>query len=258
MGVLVVVLVTAFIMLGRWQLDRLEQRRERNSAVVAHENDEVQHYSDVMNKTIEEGDQWFTVTATGTFEPQQFQVRYRTHDNAYGTEVVGVLTTVEGDHLLVDRGFLARESGQPDGEMPPIMTGEVTITGYVHRNEYGDENAQTPHGDQVRLINSDSLGEALGMELVNGYVILIESDPADTGGLIPLGTPELTEGSHFSYALQWFSFAAIAVGGLVVLIRADIRDRKKAKRKAAEAAGSPESPVDTPDAVDASGQVGGL
>lgn len=236
MGVLVVVLVTAFIMLGRWQLDRLEQRRERNSTVVAHENDTAQPYDEVMNKVIQDGDQWFKVTATGTYEPQQFQVRYRSLNGNYGSEIVGVLTTDEGDHLLVDRGFLQRDPGHPDGQMPAPMTGKVTVTGYVHRNENGDSTAVDPHGDQVRLINSDALGSALGKDLINGYIILIDSVPADTGGLTPVGTPELTEGSHFSYALQWFSFAAVAVIGLIVLIRADIRDRRKEKLRAEKAA----------------------
>jgi cytochrome oxidase assembly protein ShyY1 len=119
--------------------------------------------------------------------------------------------------------------------MPPVMTGEVTVTGYVRRNDRGDENAMTPHESQVRLINSDALGAALGANLVNGYVSLIESSPADPSGLTPIGVPNLNEGSHFSYALQWFSFSVIAVVGLAVLIRADLRDRRKAREKAAKA-----------------------
>lgn len=38
---------------------------------------------------------------------------------------------------------------------------------------------------------------------------------------IPVPPPELEDGPHLAYAIQWFSFAAIAlVGGLVVLFRA--------------------------------------
>lgn len=233
MGLLVVVLVVTFVNLGRWQLDRLEQRRDRNSAVVAHEHEPVRPYAEVMTGVVEDDDQWYRVTATGTYEPEQFQVRYRSLDGAYGSEIVGVLRTDDGNLLLVNRGFLPREAGYPDGEMPPVMTGEVAVTGYVRRNDRGDENAMTPHENQVRLINSDVLGAALGATLVNGYVSLIESTPADPSGLTPIGVPTLNEGSHFSYALQWFSFSVIAVAGLGVLIRADIRDRRKARAKAA-------------------------
>ncbi len=231
MGVLVVVLVVTFVNLGRWQLDRLEQRRDRNSTVVAHENEPVRPYGEVMNRVIGDDEQWYRVTATGTYAPEQFQVRYRSLDGAYGSEIVGVLRTDDGNLLLVNRGFLPRQAGYPDGEMPPVMTGEVTVTGYVRRNDRGDENAMTPHESQVRLINSEALGRSLGAEVVDGYVSLIESSPADPSGLTPLGVPNLNEGSHFSYALQWFSFSVIAIVGLVVLIRADIRDRRKARAK---------------------------
>lgn len=245
MGVLVAVLIVTFVELGQWQLRRLEERRERNETVVAHENQPVQPYTAVMGGVIDDDDQWYRVSATGQFEPEQFQVRYRSLNGAYGTEVIGVLATDQGDHLLVNRGFLTREPGQPDGEMPPVMTGTVTVTGYVRRNDRGDENAMTPHEGQIRLVNSEVLGQALGVELVNGFIARIESTPADTSALIPVPPPELNEGSHFSYALQWFSFSVIAVVGLIVLIRADIRDRKKAKAKAARvASGRDDAPPD--------------
>ena len=64
--------------------------------------------------------------------------------------------------------------------------------------------------------------------------------PPATDGLVPVDPPELTEGNHFSYALQWFSFAIIAGVGLVVLIRSDLRDRRRAA-KAAESAPAPDA-----------------
>ena len=42
-------------------------------------------YAEVMTGVIEDGDQWYRVTATGTYEPEQFQVRYRTLDRKYWT-----------------------------------------------------------------------------------------------------------------------------------------------------------------------------
>ena len=35
--------------------------------------------------------------------------------------------------------------------------------------------------------------------------------------------PELSEGSHLSYAVQWFSFAAIALIGMGILLVRDLR-----------------------------------
>lgn len=236
MGLLVAVLVVVFIQLGEWQLRRLDERRDSNAAVKAHESLPTRDYSEVMTRTITDQDQWYRVTATGTYTGEQFQVRYRSLDGAYGSEAVAVLRTDKGDNLLVNRGFLTREPGHPDGELPPTVSGTVTVTGYVRRNDRGDENAMTPHGNQIRLLNSDAIAASLGEEVVNGYVSLIESAPADTTALKQLPAPDLLdEGPHLSYAMQWFAFTVIAVIGLGVLIRADIRDRRRARAKAAEA-----------------------
>lgn len=236
LGVLGAILATAFVLLGNWQLSRLEERRELNESVIAHESLPVQPYGDVMNRVIEDNDQWYRVTATGTYLPEQFQVRYRSNNDALGSEVVAVLATDQGDHLLVDRGFLVRQAGQPDGQIPAAASGEVTVTGYVRRNERGSENALTPHEHYVRLISSEKIGEALGKDLVNGYISLLESSPAENPDLVPLARPDLSEGPHLSYALQWFAFTIIGVVGIGVLVRADLRDRRKAREKAAAGA----------------------
>ncbi|MDO5677979.1 MAG: SURF1 family protein [Propionibacteriaceae bacterium] len=227
-----IMLAITFVQLGRWQLDRLDQRRDRNANVVAHESEPVRPYQELMNREIGDQDQWYRVSATGEYLPQQFQVRYRSLDGAYGSEVLGVLKTDEGEHLLVNRGFLPRQGAAPTAELPPTLPGTVSIVGFVQRNQQGDDVAMTPHEGQLRLINSESIGASMGIELVNGYVSVLESTPADSSELTPLGRPSLDEGSHFSYALQWFAFTVIGVIGLVVLIRGDIRDRKKARKKA--------------------------
>ncbi|MHA6512164.1 SURF1 family cytochrome oxidase biogenesis protein [Tessaracoccus sp. Z1128] len=227
MGVFAAILATVFVMLGQWQLRRLDERRANNAVVEAHRDLPVAHYTEVMTGPITDADQWYRVTATGSYEPEQFQVRYRSLDGAYGSEAVAVLRTNEGDLLLVNRGFLVRQPGYPDGVLPAPPPGEVTVTGFVRRNERGDEGAMTPHEDQIRLISSDALGAAMGEDLVDGYVALIESTPAETDVLRTLAEPDLNEGPHLSYALQWFAFTVIGVVGMVVLVRADLRDRRR-------------------------------
>lgn len=229
------VLATAFVLLGRWQLDRLEERRAGNDTIVAHRELPVVPYQERMNDVITDADQWYRVTATGTYGPQQFQLRYRSLNGAYGSEIFGVLQTEHGN-VLVDRGFLPRQPGFPDGAMPDAPDGEVTVTGYVRRNMRGDDNSKTPHEGQLRTIDSDFVGRSLGIDIANGYIQLIESDPPETSELTPLGEPQLTEGNHLSYALQWFAFTVIGVIGMGVLIRSDIRDRKKAAAKKEAAA----------------------
>lgn len=252
--VVVVCLVVAFINLGQWQLRRLDERRGDNATVIAHEDAPVVDYTAAFTHPITDDDQWQRVTVTGTFDAsRQLVARYRSYDGETGYEVVVPLHASDGRTVLVDRGFAIRPAGQdfPSAVAAP-PTGTVTVLGYVRRNEQGPTNAMTPASGSVMLINSEAIGAAQQIDLVNGYISAIEMTPAQTGYTV-VGPPELNEGPHLSYALQWFTFSLIALGGLVVFIRNDVRDRKKAEARAARAAAAAAAPPD-PDGESAPGE----
>ncbi len=234
---LVVVLGVAFVNLGEWQLQRLDERRDKNATVVAHEGAGVLPYGQVFTREIVEADQWQQVTVTGVFDTDpshQLVVRYRSNGGATGWEIVVPLRASDGRTVLIDRGFVERRPGTDfpaSAGAPPA--GQVTVVGYVRRNENGGE-ATIPAQGTIRLINSDDIGRAFGESLVNGYIGVTEMTPAQSG-YAPVAPPSLDEGPHLSYALQWFSFTLIAATGLVVFIRNDIRDARKARAKAAAA-----------------------
>jgi cytochrome oxidase assembly protein ShyY1 len=222
------VLGVVFINLGEWQLDRLEQRRARNAATVTNEQRPVRPVAEVFTKPITDADQWQRVEAVGTFlADQQFLVRYRSNGGEKGYEVVTPLRTTAGV-VLVDRGFVATGAGvRIPATPPPPPAGEVRVVGHVRRNEEGRRSAVTPVDGQLRLINSDAIGAALGYPVLNGYLGLIEVTPPQSGGLVPIELPEIDEGPHFWYAMQWFAFTGIAVAGIVVFVRADLRARRE-------------------------------
>lgn len=225
LGVFVVGLVVAFVNLGYWQLDRLEQRRERNDTVTMHENSPILEWDEVFGPVITDADQWQRVRVTGTFDgTHQFIARYRTNAGRSGYEVLTPLRTTDGRYLLVDRGFGVRPTGEDFPTVaPPAPTGEVSILGHVRRNEQGTEEATDPADGQVRLVNSAEIATALPYPLLDGYLSVLEITPAQPGGLAPVQPPERTEGNHLSYAVQWFMFSAIAGVGLVLLIRSDLK-----------------------------------
>lgn len=237
LAVFVVALGFTFVSLGNWQLDRLDQRRDRNANVVAHEQAKTIPFEQAFRNTITESDQWQRVEVTGTFvADKQLQVRYRSLGEETGWELLTPLQTVSGQTVLVDRGFIARPPAEDFPKIyPEPPSGEVKLIGYVRRNEQGKPNATTVTQNTVRLINSEAIEPWLGRPLVNGYISALTVEPKQPGNLKPITPPPLDEGPHLSYALQWFAFAAIAGFGLVVLIRNDIRDAKKAKARAAKA-----------------------
>ena len=234
--VFVAVLGVAFVSLGNWQLDRLAQRKERNATTIANEQKPVQPYEQVFTHPITDADQWQRVEARGTFDAEhQFVVRYRSNGGADSYEVVTPLRTASGA-VLVDRGFILLERGtRIPSVAPPPPTGEVTVVGHVRRNERGRRAATTPAGNQLRLINSDAIAATLPYEIESGYIGLLTVQPEQQGGFQPIQLPDLSEGPHFWYAVQWFMFTAIGVAGIVVFIRGDLRARREEREDAAEA-----------------------
>jgi len=238
----VAILGVVFVNLGAWQLDRLAQRKARNATTVANENAPVRPYADVFNRPILDADQWQRVEARGTFDPDhQFLLRYRSSGDAEGYEVVTPLRTATGN-VLVDRGLIQVQGTAIPDAAPPPPAGEVTLTGHVRRNEEGRRAAVTPVNGQMRLINSDAIAPTLPYPIANGYIGLLTITPAQDGGFQPIALPEISDGPHFWYAVQWFMFTGIGIAGIIVFIRGDLRERRE---KLTEA----EVPVETPAAV---------
>ena len=234
---------TVFVNLGQWQLDRLAQRQARNEATVANEKQPVRPYAEVFDHPIGDADQWQRVQARGTFDAErQFVVRYRSAGDLDGYEVVTPLRTSSGT-VLVDRGLIPLPRGTRIPSVAPAPpTGVVTVVGHVRRNEQGRASATVPVDGQVRLVNSTALGAALGEPVADGYIGALSVDPGQDGGFRPVPLPEISDGPHFWYAVQWFMFTGIGVAGIVVFIRGDLRERRarlQGKRRERE-------PVETP------------
>ena len=234
--IFVAVLGVVFVAMGEWQLDRLAQRRERNATTIANDQSPVRPYEQVFTHPITDADQWQRVEARGTFDADhQFIVRYRSNGNLDGYEVVTPLHTASGI-VLVDRGFIPVPQGaQIPSAAPAPPTGEVTVVGHVRRNEKGRRAAITPVDNQMRLINSDAIATTLPYPIKSGYIGLLAVQPEQAGSFQPIRLPDLSEGPHFWYAVQWFMFTAIGVAGIVVFIRADLRARREERETAAEA-----------------------
>jgi cytochrome oxidase assembly protein ShyY1 len=230
----VAALGVVFVNLGGWQLDRLAQRKAHNATTLTNEARPIVPFTSVFTRPILDADQWQRVEARGTFDADhQFVVRYRSDGDTQGYEVVTPLRTDAGV-LLVDRGLVSvGQRSEIPTTAPPPPAGVVTLTGHVRRNEQGRRNAMTPVNGQMRLINSDTIAATLPYPVLNGYVGLLTVDPPQPSDLRPISLPDLSNGPHFWYAVQWFMFAGIGIAGIVVFIRGDLRARREEEVEAA-------------------------
>lgn len=226
----VVVILLSWLawVLGQWQFDRLEDRRDRNAVIETNERREPVDASEVMSVggSVEPDQEWRVVRATGVYVPEDtVYVRYRTHRSKSGVEVIVPLQLDNGATLLVDRGWWpTMNRGEVPEDVPEPPSGEVEVVGRLRADATGDAIKVT--NSSTRAVSSLEIGRATGRDTLGGFVELVEESPEPAQPLTLPEEPELDEGPHFFYGLQWWFFGALAIFGFFYLLYDEWRDRR--------------------------------
>jgi cytochrome oxidase assembly protein ShyY1 len=247
---LVAFVIVLMVNLGFWQLRRLDERKAFNAEVTSRVDLPPQPLDDVL---VTGGDpdalEWRSVTATGTYLPdEQFVVVNRSQGGLAGNMVVTPMALADGRILLVERGF--EPLGQGLGTSAPAPSGSVEVLGRLRPSEtrYTGQLSDTSSGEltEAQRVDIPRLTAQLPGPPVPMYLELTASRPAEAGPYPqPVTLPELTEGPHLSYAVQWFIFSIAVVVGWVLAVRKSIRTRRVAGRPPVVDA-SPEAVSATP------------
>jgi surfeit locus 1 family protein len=215
------------VRLGIWQLHRLASKRAFNAAVVAGTSASPAPVETVAGRGTAAA--YRRADATGRYDPAR-EILFYGRSNANGDPGSDVLTPLrldDGDAVLVDRGWIPFDPNQPlpVPGAPAAPRGTVSVTGVLFPPDSSSPPAEgTAPVTIVRRVNLAQIGAQLPYRLLPYYLVLQEQEPAQPAGLpSPPPAPELTEGPHLSYAIQWFSFAAIAILGYGLLLRRDLR-----------------------------------
>jgi len=229
----VVLLAYACLLLGRWQWHRLEDKKAGNAIIRANEDAAPLPADQVLRHGVDPPDdaQYAVVSATGTYDASKTViVRYQTRDGNPGVDVVVPLMTASGTALLVDRGWFATSNqGFTDASrVPAPPTGRVSITGWVRQNAGGSStevvNAST------RAVSSTAIEPAIGVPTYGGFVQLLTESPEPATPLTRADPPDLSNGPHFFYALQWWFFGILALFGYGYLAWEELTGRAAQRR----------------------------
>lgn len=115
-----------------------------------------------------------------------------------------------------------------DGVEPP--SGEVRVVGYVQPTQvkdgwFGVTDPSDGTLAELSRVDVGRLAKQYG-ELQPFWVQLRGQDPASaTNPMTAVPLPPDDEGPHRGYAVQWFIFAVIAVGGYPLILRRVARNR---------------------------------
>lgn len=240
----IVLLVAAFVMinLGFWQLRRLHQRLERNSAIRARMDapavplaTALADYDFTVPLGAADSAAYRHVRVTGRYDPSdEVLLRSRSLGGHPGFHVLTPLELSSGRALLVDRGWVPYTDAEPPLPDAAPHTGEVTLTGLLRDPDPipgGSLKWLSPtdpaSGPLTKTFyaNPRRLQPQMPFPLVGGYLQLLGQTPPQQGELpVEPGPPVLSNGPHLSYAIQWFSFSAIALVGYGAVVARRARD----------------------------------
>jgi len=231
--VVVLVIVAGCVVAGFWQIARLHQRRASNSRIEAQLAQPAVPLETLLTTGADPDTLAYRrVTATGTYDTAHEAVLIgRTLRDETGNNLLTPLRLPSGNALVVNRGWVPYAAAAPRDPSARPPAGTVQVTGVLMPAE---KDTTEPAGAEptsvIATVDLGALQVGVPERLLPVYLWLQSQSPPQAGGSpasVPL--PPLSEGPHFSYAVQWFTFALIGIIGYPLLIR------REASRRSARA-----------------------
>jgi surfeit locus 1 family protein len=208
------------VRLGIWQVSRLKQRRAHNAALVAR----LDQVPLDLDGPLPDSILWRRATARGIYDfDHEILITDRSQAGLPGVYVVTPLRLASGRVVLVERGWLYSPDGLSANLQQTREPAESTVRGIV-------VDAPAPFAGSLGW-PKDTVWPKTMRSLDLGYMTfnyapitaVLRRDSLATpssGAFQAIPQPALDDGPHLSYAIQWFSFATIAlVGGAAWMVR---------------------------------------
>jgi surfeit locus 1 family protein len=207
------------ISLGFWQLRRLAERRGANALLASRRYAPELPLDSLPSDTA--AAHFRRARVRGVYDyPNEIVLTLRGRNGSPGVNLVTPIRRAGNDSaVLVNRGWIY----SPDGvtaETKQWREGDsVDANGFVEvfptKGPFDRLNPARPRS--MRRLDRSALARLFPYPIANYYVVL--TDSARSGGPPRVEPTPLDEGPHRNYAIQWFSFAAISIGGLVIFLR---------------------------------------
>lgn len=238
------------IMLGRWQLERAEQRRA--IAVTIEAGRRAPPLSLLPTMTADTLIAWRAATAQGRWRPEwSVLLDNRNLDGKPGLWLATPLMLDDNSAVLVLRGWLERPIANKAPLKVPTNTGIEKVEGelavrvprlFELWSSQPDEETSLPIGwkgieqkdpalidtaDLPRLQNLDLQTYAQRTGLVLLSTVLLQKSEGGADGLKRVWPePSLDADKNVGYAMQWFGFAGIVIIAFIVVLWRRLRRRK--------------------------------
>lgn len=232
--------------LSQWQLSRLNDVKAANALIERNYDATAESLKSLTSpEKFDQHNEYRKVEVTGRYLKDFLLIRNRPQNGQPGFEQFAGFITSDNQLIYVDRGWY------PTGEKQDLpdktqSLGEtcttLTLVGHLRTAE-PDSQKKYPVGqignaspieayDQTPKNNSEtsSCDASLDAELITSSYLTLESEtPAITTSNPPkaIQKPELSEGNHLSYAMQWVLFALMAFVALFYMVRQELLLKKE-------------------------------
>jgi cytochrome oxidase assembly protein ShyY1 len=225
--VLVVALVTIMLMLANWQLNRHQQRVSFNETLIERVNTPTAPLEQVLSAYPTASDaEWRSVQLVGTYlQGLDLRIVNVSQGGGPGFDPVTPLQLPDGRLILVNRGFVPLGRSVLDAPK-----GTVTLQGRLRASSVkrlgAISDASSGLLTEVQRIDITRLQQQMPAPLVNVYLEMQSSSPADDDTLSRIAEPTFSNGSHLGYVGQWILFALCTIGGWFAIVRRELLTRR--------------------------------
>lgn len=214
-----VLLIVMCLWAAQWQYHRGVDRHARNVRIERHII--LAPIPLEFAKTSPTKFEWQSVTTTGVFDiSHQILLRNRYSEGTYGFEVLTLFISTHNQRFWVDRGWVqAGKTATTPPSLSLLPVGTVEITGRLRLD------SSLPQGSFFALPSSGTtlvreLNAQSRLNTENFYIDLLNGSDASSTPKVTAQLPELSDGPHMAYALQWLFFAGLVIYGRILIRRA--------------------------------------
>ena len=208
------VLIILCLIAANWQYQRGVDRHAKNFKIESNTSLATINLDDIKDL---KSNEWRTVRFTGQFD-KSHEVLLRNRYNADGKYGYEYLTLFKSGNkqFWIDRGWVqAGESASDRPKIPSTPTNEIELTGRLRLDSSLPRGSFFALPASGNLISSWNLRSKVNTEPF--YIDLIGG--AGLAPDTPAELPELSDGPHMAYALQWLFFAGLIAYGRVLIRR---------------------------------------
>ena len=197
---------------AQWQYHRGVDRHARNTLIIEQSLLPAVELGELTGNI--DSFEWRTISFQGVFDDKnQILLRNRYNEGVYGFEQL-TLFVFDQRKIWVDRGWIKAGS---NATIPPQLQQtsdeSVRITGRLRLD------SSLPQGKFFAVANNaqrdlvSQLDARKGIQTEDFYIDLISVSDTAMNPDVPVELPELSDGPHMAYALQWIFFAALVSYG---------------------------------------------